>query len=114
MTLRFPRLHPMKYALRASLSGYKLPRAVTLVDEIPRNATGKAQYPRAKELAMAARAFQDSSISSCSGENARAPSTPIPPARLTAAATSRQWVNAKIGNSMPSISHSSDFTCPPG
>jgi acyl-CoA synthetase (AMP-forming)/AMP-acid ligase II len=39
--------------LRTSLSGYKLPRAITLVDEIPRNATGKAQYPRAKELALA-------------------------------------------------------------
>ena len=35
------------------LSGYKLPRALTLVDEIPRNATGKAQYPKAKELALA-------------------------------------------------------------
>ena len=26
---------------------------MTLVDEIPRNATGKAQYPKAKELALA-------------------------------------------------------------
>ena len=33
------------------LSGYKLPRSVTFVDEIPRNATGKANYPKAKELA---------------------------------------------------------------
>lgn len=39
--------------LRAHLSGYKLPRALTLVPEIPRNATGKAQYPRAKEMALA-------------------------------------------------------------
>ena len=39
--------------LRDSLSGYKLPRAMTLVDKIPRNAAGKAQYPRAKELALA-------------------------------------------------------------
>ena len=31
--------------LRAHLSGYKLPRALTVVDQIPRNATGKAQYP---------------------------------------------------------------------
>ena len=38
--------------LRASLSGYKLPRALTLVDEVPRNATGKAQYPKAKEMAL--------------------------------------------------------------
>src|SRR5437868_11751862 len=30
----------------------------------------------------------------------------MPPARLTAAATSRQWVKAKIGNSIPNISQS--------
>ena len=47
-------LEELRSFLRASLSGYKLPRVVTLVDEIPRNATGKAQYPRAKELALAA------------------------------------------------------------
>jgi acyl-CoA synthetase (AMP-forming)/AMP-acid ligase II len=38
--------------LRSSLSGYKLPRALTIVDEVPRNATGKAQYPAAKEMAL--------------------------------------------------------------
>jgi hypothetical protein len=36
------------------------------------------------------------SISSCSALNASAPSMPMPPARLTAATTSRQWLNAKI------------------
>jgi len=41
--------------LREFLSGYKLPRMMTLVPEIPRNATGKAQYPRAKELLLEAR-----------------------------------------------------------
>ncbi|GAB2976793.1 acyl-CoA synthetase [Nocardioides montaniterrae] len=41
--------------LRAHLSGYKLPRSLTVVAQIPRNATGKAQYPRAKELALAER-----------------------------------------------------------
>ena len=46
-------LEDLRNFLRASLSGYKLPRAMTLVDEIPRNATGKAQYPKAKELALA-------------------------------------------------------------
>jgi acyl-CoA synthetase (AMP-forming)/AMP-acid ligase II len=46
-------LEELRTFLRAHLSGYKLPRVLTLVDEIPRNATGKAQYPRAKELAMA-------------------------------------------------------------
>jgi len=49
-------LEELRAFLRAHLSGYKLPRSLTIVDEIPRNATGKAQYPRAKELALAARA----------------------------------------------------------
>ena len=40
--------------LREFLSGYKLPRVMTLVPEIPRNATGKAQYPKAKELLLEA------------------------------------------------------------
>jgi len=51
-------LEELREFLRASLSGYKLPRALTLVPEIPRNATGKAQYPRAKEMALAGRATQ--------------------------------------------------------
>src|SRR5436190_24396836 len=42
-----------------------------------------------------------SSISSCSGLNPTAPSTPKPPAFDTATTTSRQWVKAKMGNSMP-------------
>ena len=46
-------LEDLRTYLRTHLSGYKLPRALTLVDQIPRNATGKAQYPKAKELAMA-------------------------------------------------------------
>ena len=32
-----------------------------------------------------------------------APSTPMPPALVTAATTSRQWVKAKMGNSMPEL-----------
>lgn len=48
-------LEELRTHLRDHLSGYKLPRALTIVDEIPRNATGKAQYPRAKELALADR-----------------------------------------------------------
>ena len=51
-------LEELRDFLRASLSGYKLPRALTLVPEIPRNATGKAQYPRAKELALAGQGTQ--------------------------------------------------------
>ncbi len=46
-------LDELRDFLRTSLSGYKLPRALALVPEIPRNATGKAQYPRAKEMALA-------------------------------------------------------------
>ena len=47
-------LDELREFLREFLSGYKLPRAITIVPEIPRNATGKAQYPRAKELVLAA------------------------------------------------------------
>lgn len=52
-------LEELRTYLRAHLSGYKLPRALTLVEEIPRNATGKAQYPRAKEMALAAQTAQN-------------------------------------------------------
>src|SRR6478609_3328951 len=38
-----------------------------------------------------------------------APSTPNPPARLTAATTSRQWLKASSGNSIPSMSQIGDF-----
>ena len=40
---------------RSTSPATSCPRSLTLVDEIPRNATGKAQYPRAKEMALAAR-----------------------------------------------------------
>jgi acyl-CoA synthetase (AMP-forming)/AMP-acid ligase II len=52
---REPTLDELNTVLRSRLSGYKLPRSLTLVDEIPRHATGKANYPRAKEIATAAR-----------------------------------------------------------
>ncbi|HET7736229.1 MAG TPA: acyl-CoA synthetase [Nocardioidaceae bacterium] len=48
-------LDELRDFLRAHLSGYKLPRSLTLVAQIPRNATGKAQYPAAKEMALAER-----------------------------------------------------------
>jgi acyl-CoA synthetase (AMP-forming)/AMP-acid ligase II len=48
-------LDELREFLRSSLSGYKLPRVLTLVPEIPRNATGKAQYPKAKEMALESR-----------------------------------------------------------
>jgi len=49
-----PDVEELRSFLRASLSGYKLPRAVTYVEQIPRSATGKANYPIARELAGAA------------------------------------------------------------
>ena len=48
-----PDVDELRAWLRPHLSGYKLPRSVTYVDRIPRNATGKANYPRAKEMANA-------------------------------------------------------------
>ncbi len=46
-----PSVADLRDFLRSSLSSYKLPRFVTWVEEIPRSATGKANYPRARELA---------------------------------------------------------------
>ena len=46
-------LEELRDFLREHLSGYKLPRSLTVVPQIPRNATGKAQYPAAKEMALA-------------------------------------------------------------
>ncbi|MFS3129494.1 acyl-CoA synthetase [Nocardioides sp. Bht2] len=54
-------LEALRDYLRAHLSGYKLPRGLTVVPEIPRNATGKAQYPQAKEIALADRDAQEAS-----------------------------------------------------
>ena len=48
-------LEDLRTFLRAHLSGYKLPRFLTVVDEVPRNAAGKAQYPAAKQIALDAR-----------------------------------------------------------
>jgi acyl-CoA synthetase (AMP-forming)/AMP-acid ligase II len=48
-----PDLDELRTFLRPMLSGYKLPRSLTYVDEIPRSATGKANYPKAKEMAQA-------------------------------------------------------------
>ena len=52
---RRPTLEELNTHLRAKLSGYKLPRSMTLVPEIPRHATGKANYPKAKDIATAAK-----------------------------------------------------------
>jgi acyl-CoA synthetase (AMP-forming)/AMP-acid ligase II len=48
-----PTLEELQAYLRGHLSGYKLPRSLVLVEEIPRHATGKADYPTAKRLAAA-------------------------------------------------------------
>ena len=55
-------------------------------------------------LPLTSASIQLRSMSSCSGEWATAPSTPHPPALVTAATTSRQWLKAKIGTSMPTRS----------
>src|SRR6478672_8874229 len=47
-----PTAEELRTFLRPVLSGYKLPRSVIYVPEIPRSATGKANYPLAKELAV--------------------------------------------------------------
>ena len=49
-----PTLEDLQTHLRTLLSGYKLPRSVAYVEEIPRTATGKANYPAAKDIAEAA------------------------------------------------------------
>jgi len=41
--------------LRPLLSSYKLPRTLATVPQMPRTATGKANYPAAKDIAVAAR-----------------------------------------------------------
>ncbi len=47
-----PSLESIDAHLRPMLSGYKIPRALVVVPQIPRHATGKANYPKAKELAL--------------------------------------------------------------
>jgi acyl-CoA synthetase (AMP-forming)/AMP-acid ligase II len=39
--------------LRTLIAGYKLPRSVAMVDVIPRHITGKANYPKAREIMLA-------------------------------------------------------------
>jgi 3-oxocholest-4-en-26-oate---CoA ligase len=48
-----PSLADLDAHLRSQLSGYKIPRSLVTVDRIPRHVTGKANYPRARELALA-------------------------------------------------------------
>lgn len=48
-----PTLEELDSHLRSQLSGYKIPRSLVVVDQIPRHVTGKANYPKARELAAA-------------------------------------------------------------
>src|SRR5262249_28992129 len=41
------------FTVRAALAGYKVPRRILIVDELPRTPNGKIDYPRASELVSA-------------------------------------------------------------
>ncbi len=47
-----PTLDTLQTACRAKLAGYKVPRQLVLVGEMPRSPAGKADYRQAKSLAM--------------------------------------------------------------
>jgi acyl-CoA synthetase (AMP-forming)/AMP-acid ligase II len=47
-----PSLDDLVEHCRTRIAGYKVPRALHLVDEIPRQPSGKPDYPRARQLAM--------------------------------------------------------------
>ncbi len=51
-------LEELRTFLRDHLSGYKLPRALTVVDRVPRNATGKAQYAQARDAVLSGTAAE--------------------------------------------------------
>jgi 3-oxocholest-4-en-26-oate---CoA ligase len=47
-----PSLDDLVEHCRTRIAGYKVPRALHLVDEIPRQPSGKPDYPRARQLAI--------------------------------------------------------------
>jgi acyl-CoA synthetase (AMP-forming)/AMP-acid ligase II len=47
-----PTLDDLVEHCRTRIAGYKVPRALQLVDEIPRQPSGKPDYPRARTIAM--------------------------------------------------------------
>jgi acyl-CoA synthetase (AMP-forming)/AMP-acid ligase II len=47
-----PTLEDLVAHCRSRIAGYKVPRALRLVDEIPRQPSGKPDYPRARSAAM--------------------------------------------------------------
>jgi acyl-CoA synthetase (AMP-forming)/AMP-acid ligase II len=50
-----PTLEELVEHCRTRIAGYKVPRELHLVDEIPRQPSGKPDYPRARNLALDAR-----------------------------------------------------------
>ncbi|MEI2713025.1 MAG: acyl-CoA synthetase [Nocardioides sp.] len=46
-----PTAEELRTFLSGQLASYKMPRSVSFVEEIPRSATGKANYPMAKQIA---------------------------------------------------------------
>jgi acyl-CoA synthetase (AMP-forming)/AMP-acid ligase II len=48
-----PTLEALQQHARDSLAGYKLPRALVLVDKVERTPAGKPDYAWAKKIAMA-------------------------------------------------------------
>ena len=50
---RRPTLEELQNAARVHIAGYKLPRELHVIDEIPRQPSGKPNYVRAREIALA-------------------------------------------------------------
>src|SRR6476659_652809 len=93
-------------------SGIRAARSDELtVSPLPSNLAGTIKS-RPYGLPPTWSSIHDSSWSSCCGVNAVAPSTPNPPALVTAATTSRQWLKAKSGKSIPNCSQMAGFTPP--
>src|ERR1700730_4809278 len=78
---------------------------------LPSNLAGTMRS-RPYDLPPTWSSIHDNSWSSSCGGNAVAPSTPNPPALVTAATTSRQWLNAKSGKSIPNRSQIAGLTSP--
>ena len=45
-------LEELQESARKHISGYKVPRELHIVDEVPRAPSGKPDYPRAQEIAL--------------------------------------------------------------
>jgi 3-oxocholest-4-en-26-oate---CoA ligase len=52
-TAAAPSVESIQMHLRTLIAGYKLPRSLAFVDTIPRHITGKANYPKAREIMLA-------------------------------------------------------------